>query len=107
MLLSTIVARMQSAIMNWHGLQKNVRLDHNGQTQPLQTLKALGYEDHQYMIVAHDDKKHFHIHIMVNKVHPETLRAPTPYRNWLALDAAARTRSEIWLGSYTGHDTLG
>ena len=55
-----------------------------------QTLKALGYEDHQYMIVAHDDKKHFHIHIMVNKVHPETLRAPTPYRNWLALDAAAR-----------------
>ena len=54
------------------------------------TLKALGYEDHQYMVVAHDDKKHFHIHIMVNKVHPETLRAPTPYRNWLALDAAAR-----------------
>jgi hypothetical protein len=56
----------------------------------VQTLKALGYEDHQYMIVAHDDKKHFHIHIMVNKVHPETLRAPTPYPNWLALDAAAR-----------------
>jgi len=57
----------------------------------VQTLKALGYEDHQYMIVAHDDKRHFHIHIMVNKVHPVTLRAPTPYRNWLALDAAARS----------------
>jgi hypothetical protein len=56
----------------------------------MQTLKALGYEDQKYMIVAHDDKKHFHIHIMVNKVHPETLRASTPYRNWLALDAAAR-----------------
>jgi hypothetical protein len=42
------------------------------------------------MIVAHDDKKHFHIHIMVNKVHPETLRAPTRYNNWLALDSAAR-----------------
>jgi relaxase-like protein/conjugative element/phage-associated large polyvalent protein/DNA relaxase TraI-like protein len=56
----------------------------------VQTLKALGYEHHQYMVVAHDDKKHFHIHIMVNKVHPQTLRAPTPYRNWLALDAAAR-----------------
>jgi len=56
----------------------------------LHTLKALGYRDHQYMIVAHDDKKHFHIHIMLNKVHPETLRAHTPYRNWLALDAAAR-----------------
>ena len=56
----------------------------------LQTLKALGYNDHQYMIVAHDDKKHFHTHIVLNKVHPETLRAYTPYRNWLALDAAAR-----------------
>ena len=56
----------------------------------VQTLKALGYENHQYMIVAHDDKKHFHIHIMVNEVHPQTLKAPTPYRNWRALDAAAR-----------------
>ena len=56
----------------------------------VQTLKALGYEHHQYMVVAHDDKKHFHIHIMVNKVHPVTLRAPTRYNNWLALDAAAR-----------------
>jgi hypothetical protein len=42
------------------------------------------------MIVAHDDKKHFHIHIMVNKVHPETFKAHTPYRNWLTLDAAVR-----------------
>jgi hypothetical protein len=33
-------------------------------------MKALGYEGHQFMIVAHDDKKHFHIHIMLNKVHP-------------------------------------
>jgi hypothetical protein len=56
----------------------------------VQTLKALGYENHQYMIVAHDDKEHFHIHIMANKVHPQTLRAPTRYNNWLALDGAAR-----------------
>jgi len=51
----------------------------------LHTLKALGYEGHQFMIVAHDDKKHFHIHIMLNKVHMETLRAHTTY-----LDAAVR-----------------
>jgi len=55
------------------------------------TLKALGYRDHQFMIVAHDDRKHFHIHIMVNKVHPETFKAHTPYRNWLTLDAAMRS----------------
>jgi hypothetical protein len=42
------------------------------------------------MVVAQDDRVHFHIHIMVNKVHPETFRALTPFRNWLTLDAAAR-----------------
>lgn len=56
----------------------------------LHTLRELGYHDHQYMVVAHDDKKHFHIHIMVNKVHPETFKAHTPYRNWLTLDGAMR-----------------
>ncbi len=56
----------------------------------VQTLKALGYEGHQYMVVAHDDKRHFHIHIMVNKVHPQTLRAPARFNNWFALDSAAR-----------------
>jgi len=56
----------------------------------LHTLKALGYEGHQFIIVAHDDKKHFHIHIMLNKVHLETLRAHTPYRDWFTLDAAVR-----------------
>ena len=54
------------------------------------TLRKLGYQDHQYMVVAHDDRAHFHIHIMVNKVHPETYRALTPFRNWLTLDASAR-----------------
>ena len=34
LLLSMIVAGMQYAIMNCHGLQKNVRLDRNGRTQP-------------------------------------------------------------------------
>ncbi len=42
------------------------------------------------MIVAHDDKKHFHIHIMVNKVHPETLRATTPHQSHTLLHTAAR-----------------
>ena len=56
----------------------------------LHTLKALGYQGHQSLIVAHDDKKHFHIHIMVNKVHPGTLKALTSYRDWFTLDAAVR-----------------
>lgn len=57
----------------------------------LYTLQALGYQEHQYIVVAHDDKAHFHIHIMVNKVHPETLNALTPHQSHTKLHAAART----------------
>ncbi|MFZ0732632.1 MAG: TraI/MobA(P) family conjugative relaxase [Candidatus Sulfotelmatobacter sp.] len=56
----------------------------------LYTLDQLGFKDHQYVLVAHDDKKHFHIHAMVNKVHPETYRAHTPTYSWLTLDGAVR-----------------
>ena len=56
----------------------------------LHTLKQLGFDKHLYVIVAHDDKKHFHIHIMVNKIHPVTYRAHTPSFSWLTLDAAVR-----------------
>lgn len=57
----------------------------------LHTLKQLRFDEHLYVIVAHNDKKHFHIHIMVNKIHPETYRAHTPSFSWLALDAAVRS----------------
>jgi hypothetical protein len=56
----------------------------------LYTLNQLGFEEHQYVLVAHEDKKHFHIHVMVNRVHPETYKAHTPYRDWITLDGAVR-----------------
>jgi hypothetical protein len=57
------------------------------------------------MVVAHDDKKHFHIHIMVNKVHPETFKAHTPYRNWLTLDAAMRVLEAKYGWTHTAGPT--
>ena len=49
-----------------------------------------GISDHQYMAVAHADTDHFHVHIMVNRVHPETYKANAP--EWLhkSLDKACR-----------------
>ena len=40
-----------------------------------QTLKALGVERHQALIVAHNDKTHPHVHLVVNRVDPETGKA--------------------------------
>ena len=69
------------------------------------TLNQLGYKGHQYVIVAHDDKRHFHIHIMLNKVHPVTFKAHTPYRNWIILDAAIRSLEAKYGWSHTAGPT--
>lgn len=37
-----------------------------------QTLKLLGAEKHQAIIICHTDRQHPHIHVVVNRVSPET-----------------------------------
>lgn len=37
-------------------------------------LGDLGLEEHQVLVVAHGDKEHPHVHLMVNRVHPKTLK---------------------------------
>ena len=38
------------------------------------TLDDLGLSDHQALIVSHNDTDYEHVHVMVNRVHPETGR---------------------------------
>jgi hypothetical protein len=38
-------------------------------------LQRLGLADHQAVLVAHQDRAHAHVHILVNRVHPETGKA--------------------------------
>jgi hypothetical protein len=42
---------------------------------------------------------------MVNKVHPETFKAHTPYRNWLTLDAAMRVLEAKYGWTHTAAPT--
>lgn len=44
-----------------------------------QLCAALGYAEHQRISAIHDDTDNLHIHIAVNKVHPETRRCVEPY----------------------------
>ena len=37
-----------------------------------ETLKELGLEQHEALFVGHNDEPHPHIHVIVNRVHPET-----------------------------------
>lgn len=41
------------------------------------SLKALGLEEHQAVIVAHNDEPHAHVHVIVNRVHPADGKAAT------------------------------
>jgi hypothetical protein len=38
-------------------------------------LRELGLAEHQVLIVAHSDRPHAHMHLMINRIHPETGKA--------------------------------
>lgn len=35
-------------------------------------LRHMGWQDHQALLVAHNDTEHRHVHVMLNAIHPET-----------------------------------
>jgi len=50
--------------------------------------EAIGLGDHQRMSVAHKDTENLHVHLAINKIHPETHRAIEPYYDNYKLDTA-------------------
>ncbi len=74
----------------------------------LKSLKALGLEEHQATIAAHNDKDHQHIHIIVNTVHPTTGRTAGLKFPALALRDFAREHDRMrqQLRTYTRNPEL-
>jgi len=35
-------------------------------------VDKLGFSEHQYVAARHNDKDHEHVHVAINKIHPET-----------------------------------
>lgn len=54
------------------------------------SVRDLGFESHQHLLVGHDDKDHFHVHVMLNRIHPETYRAIYPKFSMRTLDKCCR-----------------
>lgn len=54
------------------------------------TLKSLGFEGHQAVAIPHDDTNYFHVHIEVNRVHPDTGKAHYPEWSYRSLDECLR-----------------
>lgn len=60
------------------------------------SLKALGLSEHETLLVGHNDEPHPHIHVIVNRVHPETGIAAKLSKDFLTLSkwAEAYERSQ-------------
>lgn len=56
--------------LNWHPSQ-NPSKEHMIATAE-EFLAHMGWQDHQAIIVAHNDKPYKHLHIILNAIHPET-----------------------------------
>ncbi len=59
--------------------------------------KELGYGEHQRISAVHHDTDHLHIHVAINKIHPDKLTALEPYYDMPKLGALA-SKLEIEYG---------
>lgn len=64
-------------------------------------LGALDMGEHQYVMAVHGDTANVHLHVAVNRVHPVTYRAVSPFYDYIKLDRAMR---EIELEQGWAHD---
>ena len=55
-----------------------------------QVLRAVGFEGHEALWALHRDTEHDHVHLIVNRVHPDGHTAKVPRLDWLLLDQAMR-----------------
>lgn len=49
------------------------------------TIKELGLDDYQTLIVAHNDTDHPHVHVIINRIHPETGMAAKHSKDFVKL----------------------
>jgi len=67
-------------------------------------LRDLGLQEHQALIVSHGDTRHAHLHIMVNRVHPQTYRAWDPRHDFAQIERSLREQErELALRAVPGH----
>ncbi|MGX0879690.1 hypothetical protein ACSSV4_004400 [Roseovarius sp. MBR-154] len=72
------------------------------------SLKALGMEDRQAVLVSHNDTQHPHIHVILNRVHPENGRAASTSKDHLKLsrwaEAYERDQGKIRVHARVNHN---
>jgi hypothetical protein len=57
-------------------------------------LADLALEEHQAVLVAHNDTRHPHVHLMVNRVHPEILKSWDRRHDWRRIDQSLHRQEQ-------------
>ena len=52
-------------------------------------VRSAGLGEHQYIAVRHSEQEHEHLHVAMNKIHPQTLKIHHPYQAIRAFQALA------------------
>jgi len=77
--------------LSWHPDQKPDK-DHMLEAA-LESLKALGLQEHEALVVAHQDTPHRHVHVVVNRIHPVTGKVASSSNNFRKLSELAHQYS--------------
>ena len=52
-------------------------------------IKSIGMQEHQRLVVAHNNTNNFHLHIAINKIHPQTFKLIDPFQSKAKLSKKA------------------
>lgn len=89
--------------IDWHPDEKPT--DSQAKRAAAAVLERLGLTDHQAAIFRHQDAAHPHIHLVVNRVHPETGKAWAHWKSKEKLELAIReTAKELGFLRIPGRD---
>lgn len=76
------------AVLTWqHGEHPT---DEQAFAAAKRAMEAVGMKDHQYVFAVHRDTDNDHVHMMVNRVNPETYKSVYPSRDHFKLDKCMR-----------------
>lgn len=59
------------------------------------TCADLGLADHQRIVIAHDDTRHAHVHVVINRVHPDTTKAWNRKQDWVRLEKSLARQAKV------------
>lgn len=81
---------VKTVSLSWHPDEEPTREEI--EAAALSYLQKMGWHEHQTLLVAHNDTPHDHVHMIINRVHPETGRTLNDWQD--------QRRSQQWALEY-------